>query len=172
MSMSFSVTESRTFTLTHARHLASKVKTDLKRIQRLYPGHLTDERIDKFEAEITELLRHGYLKVVTYGFKRNDEWIPPSLRYTAQELAYGEIDDDPGRVLPGANITGARFGSYLEYSSAWDCLTAAQQEAFDSTLPLRRTGAAPPSVSGYFAEDKTYTSGGRALGRSSVRSFT
>lgn len=171
MSMSYTATESRTFTLTHARHLASKVKTDLKRIQRLYPGHLTDERIDQFEGEITELLRNGYLKEVIYGFKRTGQWIPPTVRYTAQEMAYGGLDDDPGRVPPGANISDARFGSFLSYSAAWDNLTSAQQEAFDATLPLRRTGAEPPTVNGYFADDKTYSSGGRSLGRSSVRSF-
>ena len=74
MSYSFTATETKTFTLTHARHLAAKVAADLKRLQRLY-GHITDERINEFEGEVTELLRQGYLGTVTYGFQRNDLWI-------------------------------------------------------------------------------------------------
>jgi hypothetical protein len=36
---SYTITESATtFTVTHARHMAAKVSTDLKRMQRLY-GH-------------------------------------------------------------------------------------------------------------------------------------
>lgn len=52
MSYSFTATETKTFTLTHARHLAAKVAADLKRLQRLY-GHITDERINEFEGEVT-----------------------------------------------------------------------------------------------------------------------
>ena len=106
MSYSITATETRTFTLTHARHLAAKVATDLKRLQRLY-GELSDARIEQFEGEATELLRQGYLQSVTYGFQRNGNWIEPTLRYTARELADGGIDDDPGRVRPGANVEGA-----------------------------------------------------------------
>jgi hypothetical protein len=52
MSYSFSYTESSTFTVTHARHMAAKVATDLKRMQRLY-GIPSDESIASFEAEVS-----------------------------------------------------------------------------------------------------------------------
>ena len=47
MSTSYSVSASETFSLTHARKIASKVATDLKRLQRLYarPYDPTDQRI-------------------------------------------------------------------------------------------------------------------------------
>lgn len=171
MSYSFTATETKTFTLTHARHLAAKVTADLKRLQRLY-GNLTDERIAEFEGEATELLRQGYLGTVTYGFQRNDKWIEPTLRYTASELANGSTDDDPGRVPPGKDTSGAQFHSYLTYSSAWDALTADQRAAVKGQLPLQRVSGAESAVSnGYFADDKTYASGGRSLGRASVRSY-
>ena len=60
MSTSYSYTETATFTVTHARHMAAKVATDLKRMQRFY-GSPSDERIAQFEAEATELIRAGYL---------------------------------------------------------------------------------------------------------------
>lgn len=69
MSDSYSYTESRTFTVTHARHMAAKVATDLKRMQRFY-GKPSDENIADYESEATEMLRAGYLDTVTYGFKR------------------------------------------------------------------------------------------------------
>lgn len=171
MSYAYTTTETKAFTLTHARHLAAKVAADLKRMQRFY--HAPDDAfIERLEGEITELLRQGYLDTVTYGFKRDGEWIEPTLRYTARELAGDGMDDDPGRVRPGANVAGASFYSYLTYSSAWDALTLAQREAIKQQLPVQRTGAPEPSLSGgYFADDKTYSSGGRALGRASVRSY-
>lgn len=172
MSYVFSVTDSQTFTIVHARHVAAKVATDLKRMQRLYGG-MTNQRIAEFEGEVVELLRQGYLGTVIYGFRRNDEWIEPTLRYTAKDFADGVIDDDPGRVRPGLNVDGAMFHSYLTYSSTWDKLTYDEQQAVKKKLPLQRTVGTEPKVAAnsYFFDDKTYSAGGRALGRSSVRSF-
>ena len=111
MSDSYSYTESRTFTVTHARHMAAKVATDLKRMQRFY-GKPSDESIADYETEATEMLRAGYLDTVTYGFKRDGKWIEPTLRYTARDLAGASAnDDDPGRIRPGADIGGASFRS-------------------------------------------------------------
>lgn len=170
MSYSFTATETKTFTLTHARHLSAKVAADLKRLQRLY-GNISDERITQFEGEATELLRQGYLESVTYGFKRNGNWIEPAMRYTANELANGSTDDDPGRVRPGIDISGATFHSYLTHNAAWWSLTPDQRAAIEGQLPLQRTVQTEPQVDGYFADDKTYSSGGRSLGRASVRSY-
>lgn len=171
MSYSYTLTETTTFTLTHAKHMAAKVATDLKRLQRLY-NLPSDDSIAKYETEVTELLKAGYLGTLTLGFKRDDQWIEPTLRYTARDLAgMSANDDDPGRIRPGANITGASFYSYLTYSAAWNNLTQAQQEAFKKRMPFYRNGAPEPGINGYLASDRTYSSGGRALDRSTVRSY-
>jgi hypothetical protein len=171
MSYSYTYNETASFTVTHARHMAAKVATDLKRVQRFY-GSPSDASIGEYEAEATELLRAGYLESVVYGFQRKGSWIEPTLRYTARDLAGGSAnDDDPGRIRPGADVSGATFTSYLTHNSAWWHLTQAQREAFDAALPFFRPGAAEPTVAGYFASDRTYSSGGRALERQSVRSF-
>lgn len=170
MSSSFSVSESKTFTLTHARHLAAKVATDLKRLQRFY-GAISDTRIVEFEGEAIELLRLGYLELVIYGFKRDGNWIEPTLRYTARELAGSGDDDDPGRIRPGLNIDGATFHSYLTYTAAWHALSPKEQAAIEEQLPLQRTvTTAPQAQLGSFVDDRTYSSGGRALGRASLLS--
>lgn len=166
----YTYTEAATFTITHARHMAAKVATDLKRIQRFY-GAPSDARIGEFEEELAQLVRAGYVASVTYGFKRNGHWIEPTLRYTARELANGGAanDDDPGRVRPGADIGGAAFSSYLIHSNSWNSLSEAERESFERGLPIQRNGAPEPAVSGLLQLDRTYSAGGRALERASVR---
>ena len=171
MSSSFTLTGTTTFTLTHAKHLAAKVATDLKRMQRLY-GEPDDGRIADFEAEVIEYLKGGYLGAVTYGYRRGVNWVEPMLRYTARDLADASAnDDDPGRIRPGANTSGAVFYSYLTYSPAWHYLNQSEKEAFQSRLPFQRTNATEPGINGYLIQGLTYSAGGRALDRSIVRSF-
>lgn len=171
MSYSFTTTETHSFTVTHARHMAAKVATDLKRLQRLY-GLPNDEQIAQYEAEITSFLKAGYLGTVTYGFRRDDKWIEPTLRYTARDLGgFTANDDDPGRVRAGANIVGATFYTYMTYSAEWDQLAQSEREAFLRQLPFTRNTAPEPNVNGYLSDDRTYSAGGRALNRASVRSY-
>ena len=168
---SYTVSETNTFTITHARHMAAKVAADLKRMQRFY-GAPSDADIADYETEVVELLKAGYLDTVTYGYKRSDKWIEPTLRYTAKDLAGSSgNDDDPGKVRPNADISGASFYNYLTYSSAWFALTPDQRESFKKGLPFQRTGAAEPGISGYLMPDRTYSAGGKALDRFSVRSY-
>ena len=167
--MTYSYTETTTFTVTHARHLASKIATDLKRMQRFY-GSPDDLDIGYYETEAIELMKSGYLEKVTYGFKRDGKWIEPTLSYRSRELA-GMVasDDDPGRVLPGSDINGAVFSSFLIYSEAWSNLREDERTRFKNALPFQRTPGTEPGVNGYFVRDKTYSSGGRSLDRMSVR---
>ena len=173
---SYTIEEAITFSVTHARHIAAKVATDLKRIQRLYGqysgGEPSDKRITEYETEIIALLKGGYLREVTYGFKRDGKWIEPSLRYTARELSDASAhDDDPGRIRPGSDISGASLYSFLTYSAAWDTLSAAEKDTFKKALPFQRVTASEPGVNGYMSADRIYSAGGRALDRASVRSY-
>lgn len=59
MTFATTYTETATFTVTHARHIAAKVATDLRRIQRLY-GRPTDQQIADYEAELIAMLKGGY----------------------------------------------------------------------------------------------------------------
>lgn len=169
MSQSWSSSETTTFTATHAKHIAAKVHTDLKRMQRFYGGP-TDEAIERYEVELIEFLKAGYLGTITYGFRRDDQWIEPTIRYAARDLMGNEgQDDDPGRIRAGANIQDATFHSYLTYSPAWDRLLDAARESFNQRLPFQRVGAPEPGVDGQMTRDHVYSSGGRALDRSTLR---
>lgn len=171
MSSSFTLSATDTFTITHAKHLASKVATDLKRMQRFY-GSPSDGRIAEFEEELIELLKANCLEEVTYGYKKNDNWIEPALRYTAKDLYGMGSDDDPGRVPPGMDVSAAHFYSFLTYNSNWDKLSAAEQAALKGRFSLQRgTANAPTVLNGFFLDDKTYTSGGRSLGRATIRTY-
>lgn len=171
MSSSSTITDAVTFTVTHARHIAAKVATDLKRLQRFY-GAPSDAAINAYEGEIVELLKGGYLGTVTYGFKRDGKWIVPMLKYTARDLTelQGD-DDDPGKVRPGADISGASFYSYLTHSSTWNALSLTEREEVQKRLPVQRSTGAEPAMNGYLVPDLTYSAGGRSMGRSSLRSF-
>jgi len=170
MTSSYTLSETTTFTLTHAKHMAAKVASDLKRLQRLY-GQPSDANIANYETEVIELLKAGYLGTLTVGFYHQGLWIEPTLRYTARDLAGGAAnDDDPGRIKPGANITGAAFYNYVTYSSAWNALTSAERDTFKKRMPFYRGNAPEPGINGYLADDHVYSSGGRALNRACVRS--
>lgn len=169
-SYSYTIAGTQTFTITHARHMAAKVATDLRRMQRLY-GYPSDTDIAEYEQEVIALLKAGFLGTVTYGFQRNGNWIEPTLRYTDSDLYGGGTDDDPGRIRAGKDISGASFYSYLTYSAKWQNATAAEREAVKKELPFSRTGASEPGVDGYLENDRTYSAGGRALNRSAVRSY-
>ena len=171
MSYSYTVTDTQSFTRTHARHVAAKVATDLKRMQRFY-DEPSDSWINAFELEVVEFLKEGVLEAVTYGFRRNGSWIEPTLFYKARDLAGLASDDhDPGRIRPGATTSGASFHSYLTYNSAWNRLTRHQQAEIEGRLPFRRTAGTEPGINGYWNPDLTYSSGGRALDRASLRSY-
>jgi len=168
---SFTITQSATFTITHARHMAAKVSADLKRMQRFY-GFPNDADIASYESEVIELLKAGYFGTLTVGFLRDNQWVEPTLRYTSRDLAgLAGVDDDPGRVPPGHDLSRATFFNYLTYSAAWDELAESDKDAFKRRMPVNRTGMAQPTVKGYLVDDKSYSSGGRSLSRASVRSY-
>ena len=167
MSSSFT----QTFTATNAKYLASKVAADLKRIQRFY-GLPSDASIEMYERELVEFLKKGFIEKVTYGFKKDDNFIEPTLVYAAEEISgISSADDDPGKIRPGADISGASFGSYMIYSSSYHNLNTSDKEAFELGLPFNRTSSPEPGISGYLHADNSYSSGTKSLNRSSVKKY-
>jgi hypothetical protein len=171
MSQSYTFSDSESFTVTHAKKLASKVATDLKRMQRFYNAP-SDEQISIYEQELVVFLKGGYLGEVTYGFKKDGKWVEPTLRYTAKNLnEISGIDDDPGRILPGANTNGATFFSFLTYANSWEDLSSSERDLFAKTLPFIRGTGSEPSINGALVRDLSYSSGGKVLERSLVRGY-
>lgn len=166
---SYTSTSTNSFTVTHARYIASKVATDLKRFQRFY-GSPSDDLINRYEGELTGLLKHDAVENVVYGFQRNSLWTPASVRYRAIPGGSLITDDDPGKIRPGIDIAGAHFTSFLSYSKAWWDLPLLERESIRDGLPIKRsTGSSPNLEAGAWSDDLNYLAGGRGLGRSSVR---
>ena len=72
--MTQTYTTSETFTLTHAKYLASKVAADLLQMQMFYSSP-SNEKINQYISELTTLLVHGYLESVDYGFRKDGKWV-------------------------------------------------------------------------------------------------
>lgn len=170
MSLTYTVSNTTTFTLTDAKYLASKVATDLMRVHRFYNGIPSVSLIADYETELTWLLRYGCLEHVTYGFQRDGLWTEPTLRYTARDITGIALrDDDPGRVRPDANVIGLNFGSFLEYSGAWSQLSPGDRAMLESRIPIKRSFGTEPGANGYFSDDLAYSASGRSLDRASLR---
>jgi hypothetical protein len=169
ISTSYTTNESETFTFLHARYIASKVATDLRRFQRFYQQP-SDTWIEWYEKELAVLLKHDAAQSVVYGFKRNGKWTEASVRYTALPGGVLSADDDPGKIRPNMDIAGADFTSFLSYRSKWFELTSSEQAAIEAECPFQRsTMTAPPLEVGYWADDLCYSAAGRGLGRATVR---
>jgi hypothetical protein len=167
----FTQSYSNSFTITDARKIASKVKTDLIRIQRLY-GNLTDKSIEDYEEELVQLIKLDVLKKATYGFKRSEKFIEPSVIYTSKDFSGMQGDgDDPGSIRPNKDISGAHFASFLEYNENWDKLTESEKSEIKDSLPINRSNGSLPQINGYLSNDKSYYSNGKGLGRESVKSI-
>jgi len=159
--MSSSATRTASFTITDARYVGAKVGTDLRLLNDLY-GRPNLSDIDAYTEEVALLLRDGYLKAVSYGFRdpTSNEW-KLRLRYTA--TAGGQLlDSRPGALPTAADVVGYEFYSYLTYSDTFDALTAEAQNSVKGALPVTRVGAAEP-LARYGS-----TSSGHGYGRNGV----
>ena len=162
----YTTTGSETFTVTHARHIAIKIGTDLKRMQRFY-GKPSDERITNYEREIVALLKRDYLDRIEYGFRINDWW-RMALKYEARHGGVLIADDYPGGLRPGVDITGCQFHSFLVTNLRWSALSKEDRERVykEADVNFRRTEGSEPQ--GNWTVDRVYSAGGRGVQRSSL----
>lgn len=161
-------TITQTQTKTHARHIASKVAADLKRVQRVYQvDRPTDSEISDYQKELTLLLYEGYLGSVSYGFKKDQQWVL-ALKYTA--TAGGLSDSaDPGEIGRKTNISGTYFTSFLSYSSLWAQASVEDQKEFEKLLPFSRVSGTDPGVGINWTGNRNYLSGDLGVNRVMAR---
>src|SRR3989338_6418496 len=169
--MSYSTTQTQsnsvTFTISHAKHIAAKVASDLMRFTRFYKNPSIAE-INNYEIELTALLKAGYLDKVIYGFYRNDKWVEALMYHAAPD---GTLvgDDDPGKIRPGTDVPGESFTSHLWRNSRWYELSQGEKEAFYAELPIKRSPSAVMELeNGYWSSGLSYSAGGRSITRSTI----
>lgn len=162
----YTTTRSETFTVTHAWHIAVKIGTDLKRMQRFY-GEPDDQLIDDYEREAVALLHGDYLDWVTYGFCKDERWVV-ALKYAAR---YGGVlisDDNPGRVPRGVDVSGCAFSSVLLGTSKWAQLNEIQKQRFYADAGVSFTREPGSDFQGDWQRDRAYSAGGRGVLRHTV----
>lgn len=166
--MSYSITETRTFTISHARYVTSKIAADLD-LMRAYYGRPSADDITRYAEEAAILLNGRYLQSVEYGFKREGKAIF-SLKYVARSDGTLQTDDRPGRVPFGLNVTGAGWYSYLSYSDSFFRLNSEQQAKITASLPVSRSdGPSPETGNGYWEQTRCYSSNGEGVVRNIFR---
>jgi hypothetical protein len=135
-----------------------------------YYGKPSEEWIDNYYEELTEMLAHEYVASVEYGFKRNGNRIV-SLHYTVS--ACGTLEDSrAGGVYARADVSGATWSSYMIYSDKWLDLTAEQRRKFKARLPIQRTaGEEPGDEYGYWVTDRSYSYDGIGVQRHTFRPY-
>jgi len=163
-------TFSSTFTITHARYLASKIASDLLQMQLFY-GQPSDTRIDNYIEEAVILLLGGYLKSVDYGLRRDGKWVI-ALRYVVRSDGSLMDDSRSGRVPPGVNVAGTSWYSYLRKNTKFLLLSPSEQNKIERSLPVQRTaGEEPKTINGTWSTDRSYSSGGVGVQRHTFKPF-
>lgn len=166
--MSFSFTKTSTFTIVHARYLASKVAGDMHLCAQYY-GQPSESQIRDYAEELAQYLSAGYVEEYEFGFKKNDKRVV-SWQYKVDSAGMLTTDDRAGGVLPYADVTGASFFNFLTPNSRFRELSSTERDRFKVALPVQRVDGTPPSDgSGSWSSDRNYFSGGCALNRKTFR---
>ena len=169
--MSYSYTNSSTFTITHARHLASKVAGDMH-LCAAYYGKPGEQSIREYAEELAQYLNEGYLAEYEFGFKKNGVRIV-TWRYKVDAAGNITTDDRSGKVAAYVDVSGAEHYNFLTQNSAFFALSSDEQARFEGGLPVRRTnGSLPSDGNGYWTSDRNYYSGGQGLGRQTFQPLT
>lgn len=167
----FTRTETATFTITHAKHLASKIAADLNACSRLH-GKPSVTAVESYNAELVELLRYGFLSSYEFGFQQDDKRVL-SWSYDVTTDGNIESDDRAGKMSAYVDLDGASFFNYAWYSSKYGSLTSDELLIFKESHSINRTTGDPPSDgAGYWSgTEKNYAAGGTGVSRRSFRSY-
>jgi hypothetical protein len=155
-------TGTKTYTATDAKYLGSKIAADLRQLQVLY-GEPLNSHINAYVDEFVILVKDGYIKSVDYGYRKNGIWV---VGVSYEVSAFNSVDDSPGRIPVGKDITNANWGSYMRKSQKFYDLSLAQQQAFLNSLPFQRNvDNNDPQNGANWVYDKAYGSGDVELKR-------
>ncbi|MEM9399993.1 MAG: hypothetical protein AAF984_07265 [Verrucomicrobiota bacterium] len=160
--------DSHSFTLTHAKYLASKIATDM---HRCYQNYGDPQKIEDYQKELTQLLNNGYVSEYEFGYKK-DGYRFLSWHYVIDENGIVDTDDRPGKIVSNVKLDGAAYFNFLWPSSKWHDLSQYDKSSFYDDLSIDRTpGSAPQDGNNgcWTSSDKNYFSGGTGIGRKTFR---
>lgn len=169
--MSYSTSATETFTATNAKHLASRVASDLYQCSRLY-GSPSEMSIPDLQEELAVMLTGGYVSTYEFGFKRVGKRVL-TWYYTVDPSGnlVGGNDDRSGGIYAHADISNAEYFNFMSYSQKWFDLNSDAKSRVKVQHKINRvTGEAPTDgATGAWRIERTYTSGGVRIDRKSFR---
>ncbi len=168
MSSTYTQSKAKTFTITDAKYLASKVHTDLFRLHRYYyntHNEPTLQEIQDYHDELVLLQVYNYLEEIEYGFVEDNCWVK-ALKYTARQGGVLTADEDPGGIRFSKISHGAKFTSMLKYNNNWFVAHQSEKNNFKNKNPVSRVTG--PDYSGNWEQQRAYSSGGRGFLRSGI----
>lgn len=152
-------TRTTTFNRSHARDVAGKMAADLRRMSAMY-GHPTEQKIEQLIQEVTEMLALDYMATLEVGFQREGKRVL-TLKYESRRDGTLNTSDNAGGVPRGVDVSGCDKVNFMTYTQKFNDLSAAEKLAVKQTLPYVRTPAQEPTDgSGYWTQDRSYSSGG------------
>lgn len=168
--MTYSYTKTSTFTVTHARYIASKIAADLTLCGQYY-GTPADSHVREYSDELTTLLRDGYVSEYEFGFKKDDKRVL-SWRYRVTSDGSIETDDRPGKMYSDVDVSTTTYFNFLTYSDKWYELSQRERDRIEEGLPFKRSaGSLPTDGAGHWSSDRTYSASGTGVSRSSFRPY-
>lgn len=163
--MTYTQTQTKTFTITEARYIASKIATDLN-LMNTYYGKPSVESAAKYAEEAALYIAKRYLDSVEYGYEKNGT-VVFSLKYTAKSDGTLNIDDRPGKIPLGLNMEGVTFYTYLRRANSFWLISDTERDSFLASLPFQRTSGGEPILNGngYWEKTQSYSKNGEGVER-------
>lgn len=167
MTSTYTRSFAKTFTVTNAKYLASKVKTDLMRLHHYYydsHGSPSVQEIEQYHEELVLLQIFDFLEEIEYGFQAGGRWIK-ALKYTARQGGVLTSDEDPGGIRYRRLPLGLNFSSVLQCNSRWYSEPTDRESFLLQTPFMRHIGY---GYEGNWSQRRAYSSGGRGFIRSDI----
>jgi hypothetical protein len=166
--LSYSYTNTDSFTLTNAKKLAAKVSADMDQCRLLY-GKPLEEAIVRYRDELAVMLAERCVSEYEFGYKTSDEKRIVSWRYVIN--AAGDLEGGrSGGLFAAADVSKGTMFNFLWTNTTWANLSNSKKEEIRSQHAIRRGDGEPPADgSGIWVRDRTYGSGGVALERKEYR---
>jgi len=166
--VTYSYTNTDSFTIAHARKLAGKVSADMNQC-RLFYGQPSEIGIAQYQDELVVMLADEYVDKYEFGFKTSDDSRVVSWRYTV--TASGDLEGGrSGGLHAKADISGAVWFNFMWTNTKWWNLTDAGRETVRARHKIVRTSGEPPTDgAGRWVQDRSYGAGGVVLQREEFR---
>lgn len=167
MSISYTQSQTNTYTIANVRHVNDKILGDLNYLLTRFPVIFTEDRMNKWKNDFYQWMYTGYVQSIAIQFLRNKECIC-EIKYDLKDDGSISADDNVGRIR-GVDLRGASTYVTVAYTAKWSNLTPEEQQRFKSEKLKLNWGTAAKINYAYGLTqkfDKEYSSGSLGVKRS------